>query len=221
VSKGWAYLRENAVGFLALFVALSGAGYAAKGGFTSNGKLQACVNGNGSLTLLKTGKHCHHGQKTVAWNQAGIPGPRGANGLSGIAQLNGAPVPSATTASNAQALGGIPASGFTQSNCASNTGQVKGFALVPGATGATFTAVDGAYNCSGQPVEAEKTGLGEYQVRFQGNPSMIAVGTVNQQTFQAAEFVAVASTAPGEWTVQVDVPELDTRTNQRFELLIP
>jgi hypothetical protein len=38
---------------------------------------------------------------------------------------------SALTANNALALGGIPASGFTRSDCASTTGQIKGFAIIP------------------------------------------------------------------------------------------
>lgn len=54
VSTGLGYLKSNALGALALFIALGGTGYAAAGGFTRGGQLQACVSENGSLTLLKS-----------------------------------------------------------------------------------------------------------------------------------------------------------------------
>lgn len=53
MSKRLKYLRQNALGALALFVALGGTGYAATGGFTSNGKLSACVSGEGGIKLLR------------------------------------------------------------------------------------------------------------------------------------------------------------------------
>ncbi len=55
MSQGLRFAKSNAIGLLALFVALGGTGYAATGGFTSNGKLSACVGESGGLTLLKTG----------------------------------------------------------------------------------------------------------------------------------------------------------------------
>lgn len=90
VSKGLGYLRSNALGALALFVALGGTGYAATGGFTSGGQLQACVREDGSLTLLKAGKHCKRSQTKVAWNQTGPAGPKGTTGSSGATGATGA-----------------------------------------------------------------------------------------------------------------------------------
>jgi hypothetical protein len=80
----------NVAATLALVFAMSGVGYAASGGFTSGGKLQACVNEEGTLKLLKAGKHCAKGQKPVAWNQTGPPGANGAPGVTGIAGPVGA-----------------------------------------------------------------------------------------------------------------------------------
>jgi hypothetical protein len=71
----------NVAATLALVFAMSGVGYAASGGFTSGGKLQACVNEEGTLKLLKAGKHCKTGQKAVSWNQTGRAGPKGAPGV--------------------------------------------------------------------------------------------------------------------------------------------
>lgn len=92
-SKVLKLMANNAVGFLALFVALGGVGYAATGGFTSNGKLQACVNEEGRLKLLQAGQHCKKGQKAVAWNQSGPAGAIGATGATGAAGASGATGP--------------------------------------------------------------------------------------------------------------------------------
>jgi hypothetical protein len=86
----------NVAATLALVFAMSGGAIAASGGFSSGGDLQACVNGGGGLRLLKPGKHCPRGQKTVAWNQegpAGTPGAKGAAGASGAAGAQGAEGP--------------------------------------------------------------------------------------------------------------------------------
>jgi hypothetical protein len=83
VGKAARYLANNALGALALFLALGGVTYAATGGFVSGGQLRACVNESGTLTLLKSGKRCKRGQKQIAWNQQGEPGARGASGSSG------------------------------------------------------------------------------------------------------------------------------------------
>jgi hypothetical protein len=89
VTNGLRFMANNAVGFLALFVALGGVGYAATGGFSNDGQLQACVGESGTLTLLKAGRHCTHGQKKVAWNQTGAAGPKGAPGTPGGAGVKG------------------------------------------------------------------------------------------------------------------------------------
>lgn len=220
----------NVIATLALVFAMSGGAIAATGAFTAaSSSIQACVGANGVVKIL-TGKKCKHGQKAVSWNQqgpAGARGPAGAQGSVGTAGLNGNPGPSATTAltaDNALALGGIPASGFTRSDCASTTGQIKGFAIVPKnlPTTGTFTPVSPSYNCSGQAVEAwqpEGQGLGIYNVRFLGNPAEIAMATAIEDE-QPSPVAAVHLLAPGEWQVLTS-----TRTEAEgaaaFELLVP
>jgi hypothetical protein len=228
----------NVTATLALVLAMSGGAIAASGGFSRGGKLQACVNGEGALRLLKSGKHCARGQQMVAWNEqgragapgasgaAGAPGAQGAIGPSGVAALNGAPIPNATTAqtaNNALALGGIPASGFTHSDCASTTGQIKGFALVPAIPQGGWTRVSPSYNCSGQPVEAiePEPGAGIYIVRFQGNPAEIAMATaVDTEPLQGPGVAAVKQLAPGEFEVYTASPS-EQLAQQAFELLLP
>jgi hypothetical protein len=88
---------------------------------------------------------------------------------------------SADNAANAGQLGGVPASGYTQSGCDTETGQVKGFAQVDAATvtgSYSTTGVTISYNCSGSPVEAERIFPGIYRVRFDDAPMTLAVGNV-------------------------------------------
>jgi hypothetical protein len=217
----------NVAATLALVFAMSGGAIAATGGFTTaSSSIKTCVGGNGVLKVLK-GKKCKSGQKAVAWNQQGPSGAKGATGAtgpSGIAALNGAPVPSATTAqtaNNALALGGIPASGFTRSDCASTTGQIKGFALVPAQWFGAFTPVSPSYNCSGETVEARQPegGFGDYIVRFNGNPAEVAVATAIANEPEFPPIAAVRLIAPGEWEVTTARGEFGAE--RAFELLVP
>jgi hypothetical protein len=229
----------NVAATLALVFAMTGGAIAATGGFTSGGKLQACVGSGGTLKLIKGGQRCHHGQQKVAWNQTGPQGPVGPTGPTGptgpsglTGQTGTSPtIPgkvtaaeTALTANNALALGGTPASGFTHNDCVSETGQVKGFAEVPasGTYPESFTSVPVAYNCSGGAVEAMRENQGEYIVRFSGNPAAIAMATANAGSFlHKVDTVTVFSTAPGEWKVSVYAVASKELTDDRFELLVP
>lgn len=102
VGKAARYLASNALGALALFVALGGVSYAAAGGFVGGGQLTGCVNKGGSLTLLKTGQHCRHGQKQIAWNQTGPAGPQGQPGAAGSTGATGATGPIGLTGASGQ-----------------------------------------------------------------------------------------------------------------------
>jgi hypothetical protein len=130
---------------------------------------------------------------------------------------------SATTAGDALALGGTPASGFTRSDCASQTGQIKGFVTVPATAGfsGAFTPV-GGYSCSGAPVEARRLQVGEYEVRFVNNPATIAVGTSNAGNgLPFVNLVAVESVGPGAWRVVDWNPGGKEFRDEPFELLVP
>jgi pilus assembly protein FimV len=81
----------NVAATLALVFAMTGGAVAATGGFSSGGALRACVNGEGTLKLLKPGKHCGKGQQSVAWDQTGPAGANGAPGVPGTTGAAGAP----------------------------------------------------------------------------------------------------------------------------------
>jgi len=83
----------NVAATLALVFAMGGGAIAATGGFSSGGKLQACVNEEGRMKLLQAGQHCKKGQKGVSWNQVGPAGAPGATGATGAPGAPGAPGP--------------------------------------------------------------------------------------------------------------------------------
>jgi hypothetical protein len=86
----WRHLSyANVAATLALVLAMCGGAIAATGGLSSGAKLQACVNGEGAIRLLKSGKHCKRGQKTVSWNQTGPQGSPGAKGATGATGATG------------------------------------------------------------------------------------------------------------------------------------
>ena len=87
----------NVAATLALVLATSGGAIAATGGFSSGGKLHACVNGEGGLRLLKPGKHCARGQQAISWNQEGPAGAPGANGSPGATGPKGEAGPKGTS----------------------------------------------------------------------------------------------------------------------------
>lgn len=84
------YLRSNALGALALFLALGGTGYAAAGGFTQGGKIRACVNSEGQLKLVSSRQHCQRGRRAITWGVTGPEGPKGAPGTAGASGATGA-----------------------------------------------------------------------------------------------------------------------------------
>jgi hypothetical protein len=86
----------NVMATIAVLLAMSGGAVAATGGFSSGGTLKACANEEGVIRLLKAGKSCKKGQKTVAWNIAGPAGAKGATGASGATGATGAAGPKGT-----------------------------------------------------------------------------------------------------------------------------
>lgn len=133
---------------------------------------------------------------------------------------------SATTAGNALALGSIPASGFTRSDCTSQTGQVKGFALVPASPSfpGNFASLATAYNCSGRSVEARRLEgtAGEYEVHFPGNEGVVALATADAGgMFPTPDTVSVKGEGPGTWRVTVYDAETHKAVDDPFELLVP
>lgn len=189
ITKGLRFMRGNAIGMLALFVALGGTSYAATGGFTSNGQLQACVGESGGVTIVKAGKKCRRGQQRVSWNQTGPAGAKGATGATGAAGANGA----------AGATGSAGAPG------------------APGAPAVTLWArvkADGTL-VSGSGVTAAEGSGGIYNVTFNRNVTSCGVsGTLNLGAAEIIHAVPAGGSTPN--TVQVVTLELSGASERKF-----
>ena len=74
---------------------------------------------------------------------------------------------------NADKLDNLDSSAFTRRTCGIASGAIQGFARINASDSfsSTFTTqgVESPYNCSGQTVEAVRRGVGDYEVRFNGN----------------------------------------------------
>jgi Collagen triple helix repeat (20 copies) len=201
----------NVMATLALFLALGGGGAVAVAATQSS----------------SPGKH-HHGKRGPRGFQgpAGPQGPQGpkgdtgATGKTGATGPAGAPNPDAT---DSAALGGIPASGYVRSGC-DGFGQNKGFVGVPAATNfsSTYTQI-GGFNCSGQPIQAERIGAGVYEVQFLGSPVTLAFGNTMQPAVGTVNRIAsinIEENGPGDFTIYEWGPNNNT-IDIPFDLLTP
>jgi hypothetical protein len=101
----------NVAATLAVVLAMSGGAIAATGGFANGGALRACVNQEGGLRLLKSGKKCKKGQSVIGWSQVGPKGLTGVQGPAGAAGTPGAPgAPAVTLWAEVDASGRVVAS---------------------------------------------------------------------------------------------------------------
>jgi hypothetical protein len=105
------WLRRNAVGFAALFVALGGTSYAVTSHSSfvgSSGKLSACVNrSSGKVRLIKGGSSCHkRREQAVSWNQQGADGSNGSQGAQGQVGATGVQGPASLALSHFAAVSG-------------------------------------------------------------------------------------------------------------------
>jgi hypothetical protein len=141
-------------------------------------------------------------------------GDTATNATTGTNATNAA---TATTAANALSLRGVAASAYTHSDCASQTGQIKGFAMIaaPGAFSSTFNTIT-AYSCSAQTVQAKRLGSGDYEVQFVGNPATIAIGNAENPGAPSFSYVSVTTLAPGDRDHRrADRPAAGTRPRGR------
>jgi hypothetical protein len=88
------YVRSNAVGLLALFIALGGTSYAVTSGkfVGRDHQVHACVKTkSGTLRLVTAHKRCRRGEQLVSWNQTGPAGTKGSAGAPGASGAPGTP----------------------------------------------------------------------------------------------------------------------------------
>jgi hypothetical protein len=180
-----------AVALAAMFIALGGTGYAATQLASQRSEARH------DLTALKkylAANAVPNAKHASVADHASTAGQATTASLATVAN-------SSSQASNALSLGGIAASGYTLRDCASQTGQVKGFAYVPASASfsSTFVEVANSYNCSGQAVEARRYEPGGYEVKFVGSPVTIAVGSSYASAFGAS--LVFDQVGPGDFLV--------------------
>lgn len=213
----------NVMATLAVFLVLGGGGAIAAGQFGKNtiGTRQLKPN---AVTTAKIKDGAVTGSKLVLSSLGAVPMATNAvnaktadsatTATNATNAVNAKTADNATTATNALSLGGVPASGYTRSDCNALNGAVKGFARVNGpatAKGQLGTAgVQFPYNCSGGAVQAGEFLTGAYLVEFVGSPMLIAFATPIGEL--SATFASIEPwTQPGTFLV--------TLRNQSGELV--
>ena len=109
------HLRGHNVGYVALFIALTGTSVAAFDPVGSDGDVDLCVTKKTREVVLMKGTKCRRGQTALAVNQIGPPGQQGAAGspdtpeqvLGKLAQVDGA-----GSGLDADSLDGVGSAGF-------------------------------------------------------------------------------------------------------------
>ncbi len=202
----------NVMATIAVFIALGGVSYAAmKLPKNSVGTKQLKKN---AVTMAKIKDGAVSGSKVDLASLGTVPSATNAT--------------NASIAANANALGGIPASSYTQKDCKSLTGQIKGFARVIASStfSSTFTTngVEAPYNCSGGTVEARRIAAGYYEVRFNNSPEVLAMASTLAGAIEAVRATAtigVRSEAPGLFEVRIGDWSAEADEDYPFLILTP
>lgn len=126
---------------VAVFLALCGGAWAVQSQSAATRTIRACVSKrSGSLRVLAAGRRCARTERTLAWNQRGPAGARGATGVQGQAGAPGARGPAGSDAQFTGATAGGALSG-TYPNPVLAANAVGTSALAAGAvTGAKIAA---------------------------------------------------------------------------------
>ncbi len=152
------YLKANALGAVALFVALGGASFAMTRSsyVTPKGTVHACVSRSGAVRFAKVGRSCARHSSLVVLNQKGVTGAPGLQGDPGIPGPTQASASDTSTTDSPPATGAVPAPGADIGTIVTTT---SGRLLIT-ASGENFIACSAAGSCSntyglyvdGQPV---------------------------------------------------------------------
>jgi hypothetical protein len=190
------------ISIISLIVALGGTAYA--GGLLRKNSVGTKQLKNGAVTTKKLAKNAvttaklHKGAVTAGTLASGLTVP------------NASHADAANLAINSDKLGGVSASGYTQTSCNSLSGAIKGFARINDATVSTTSlssaGVETPYNCSGGGVVAEEIGTGKYEVRFLGSPATAALATPEEASGTidwAVNAASINRVGPGTFYVQI------------------
>jgi hypothetical protein len=211
------FARQNAIALLALFVALGGTGYAASK-FNGKNIRRHTISGTALKNNTLTGKQIKESKLGTVPNAT----------HAGTADT-------ATTAANANALGGTASAGFLKTGC--GAGKVNGYVTINGGAASfpnTYTSsapfIQDTFNCSGQQISVRRSNAGFYFVKFPGNPGNIAFANVHNCVAQLCvveteDDVEVAKVTTGNdagsFLVQVNAAGTTSQRDAIVDLLIP
>jgi hypothetical protein len=210
---------------IAVFLVLGGATAFAASNLGKNTVGSNQIKKN-AVTTAKIKNGAVSGEKLKLSSIGTVPSATSATTAGSATTANSAKT--AETANNALALGGVPASGYTRSDCNSLTGQIKGFARINDAqvstTGLSTAGVEVPYNCSGLQVLARRGVTGKYEVKFVGSPVAIALATAMSATGTesfSVNFASVNRISNGDFFVQLWNAPLAIFINDSFTILTP
>ncbi len=169
------FVSRNAVGLLALFVALGGTSYAVTAkkpaSFVGSDKqLHACVQPRtGAIQLVHKGVRCRRGLQAVAWSQLGPRGAKGDAGPAGAAgSILGAPA-------GGDLAGSYPAPAIAPADAPiavrANPGSASDpCATAPPATGVFCGSGSGIWQSGSSPLQFWRDRVGEVHLRGEATP---------------------------------------------------
>ena len=196
------------VALIALFVALGGSSYAAIKIGAGNPK-RGAVGSRAIADNAVRSKDVRNG--TVAGNDVKDDSLTNADiNTQGLQASTADTAGNAANAANANELDGLDSTAFTRGGCSSTNGAIHGYARVIGSAGfpSSFTTADveSPYNCSGQSVEARRTGMGFYEIRFNGTVGGLAVATPFQapSASPSTMHISLSRTSSGTFAASVE-----------------
>jgi hypothetical protein len=187
------HIRGNVVGYVALFVVLSGTAHAVDGPLAGQ-------NTVGSADIID------QEVKTADIGNGEVKKEEIATEAVKTEEIGNAAVTSADVLDNSLTSGDVNFDSLTGADVAFDslkggdidesslvlgckTGTILGFAQVPGrgSFSDVFQPVENSYNCAGDEVVARRAGEGIYWVDFIGNPATLGVGSVDWKSRSGAE----------------------------------
>lgn len=210
------------VAMISLLVSLGGSAYALNGKNTvrsddivngqvrsadvGNGQVKGADVANGGLTGADVADESLGGADVTDESLTGADVSDGG----GVGSLGGADIIESSLsvvpgAANSFQLGGLPAASYIE-GC--DVGAIHGIVHVDAdpTFSATFATagVTQLYNCAGGTIQAKRTALGVYRVRFNGLGSVIALGVVDSASAPDA-FVSIDEVSDGGAAFEVEV----------------
>jgi hypothetical protein len=187
------HIRGSVVGYVALFVVLSGTAYAVDGPLPGQDTVGSADIINQEVKAADVGagevRNEEIAAEAVRTEEIGNGQVTGADVLD--SSLTGGDVAFESLTGGDVAFDSLTGGDIDESSLVlgCNEGTIRGFAEVPGrgSFSSDFQPVQNSYNCAGDGVVARRAAEGIYWVDFVGNPAALGVGSVDWKSRSGAE----------------------------------